>query len=235
MSRSWHSVRQLAGQGTRRQRHSYHCLSQARLWPLILQLGLCPHLAAWPGCRCRRCRPSWRSALHVPHALGSPDRLSIRFNATIMTAGGHPAPATSPRARLFDAHCHLQAHCHLRKAAEVGVAALACNGCWQDDWARVAELCADGGGSSGGGGASSSGSSSGAALPTVVPNFGLHPWWVARRSPDWLERLRAALLAHPTAGLGEVRRRAGRRHTHVRCWQVLSRCLPCPALPWSLL
>jgi TatD DNase family protein len=38
----------------------------------------------------------------------------------------------------------------------------------------------------------------------VVPSFGLHPWHIADRSPDWLEKLRGALTEHPNAGVGEI-------------------------------
>jgi len=37
-----------------------------------------------------------------------------------------------------------------------------------------------------------------------LPSFGLHPWDCGNRSPDWLSRLRSALLAEPTAGVGEI-------------------------------
>lgn len=74
----------------------------------------------------------------------------------------------------------------LSEAAAAGVRTLAVCGCWQEDWGRVAAAAA-------------------AHPAAIVPNFGLHPWWVPRRSPDWLQQLRAALQEHPHAGLGEVR------------------------------
>ncbi len=75
----------------------------------------------------------------------------------------------------------------LAEAAGHGVQQLVCNGCWQEDWGRVAAVAR--------------------AHPAVLPQFGLHPWWVERRSPDWLQQLRQVLMAHPYAGLGEVRSR----------------------------
>ena len=75
----------------------------------------------------------------------------------------------------------------LEEAAAAGEQQVACNGCWQEDWGRVAAIAAR-------------------HPAAVVPNFGLHPWWVPRRSPDWLKRLRQMLEQHPHAGLGEVRR-----------------------------
>jgi TatD DNase family protein len=38
----------------------------------------------------------------------------------------------------------------------------------------------------------------------VVPSFGIHPWDCGNRSAGWLEGLRAALLADPAAGVGEI-------------------------------
>lgn len=113
------------------------------------------------------------------------------------------AAAAAEPLELFDAHCHLQDErltgqasgrsldAVLSEAAAAGVRQLACNGCWQEDWPAVAAAAA-------------------AHPGTVVPNFGLHPWWVPRRSADWLQQLRRMLEAQPHAGLGEVRRR-GRR------------------------
>lgn len=96
--------------------------------------------------------------------------------------------------QLFDAHCHLQderlgtLQDVVQEAASKGVQQLACNGCWAgDDWARVAAAAAE-------------------HPAAIVPNFGLHPWWLAQRSPGWLQQLREMLVAYPRAGLGEVRK-----------------------------
>lgn len=98
---------------------------------------------------------------------------------------------------LFDAHCHLQDERLsgqasgrsleevLSEAAAAGVRQVSCNGCWQEDWAAVAAAAA-------------------AHPGTIVPSFGLHPWWVPSRSPDWLQQLRRLLEQHLHAGLGEV-------------------------------
>jgi TatD DNase family protein len=69
-------------------------------------------------------------------------------------------------------------------AQATGLRHFVVNGCWQDDWPRVLQLAQQ--------------------FPGIVlPQLGLHPWWVARRSRDWLDRLRRLLLENPTAGLGE--------------------------------
>ena len=38
----------------------------------------------------------------------------------------------------------------------------------------------------------------------VVPSHGIHPWDSGDRQPGWLEKLRAALVADPAAGVGEI-------------------------------
>jgi TatD DNase family protein len=38
----------------------------------------------------------------------------------------------------------------------------------------------------------------------ILPSHGIHPWDCGNRLPDWLTGLRAALLADPTAGIGEI-------------------------------
>jgi TatD DNase family protein len=59
------------------------------------------------------------------------------------------------------------------------------NGTHPDDWPRVAALAA--------------------AHPFVFPAYGIHPWDTgAPRPADWLAQLRAQLLAHPQASVGEI-------------------------------
>jgi TatD DNase family protein len=38
----------------------------------------------------------------------------------------------------------------------------------------------------------------------VLPSHGIHPWDAGDRTAGWLERLRAALAADPSAGIGEI-------------------------------
>ena len=40
--------------------------------------------------------------------------------------------------------------------------------------------------------------------PWIVPSHGVHPWDSGDRKPGWLAKLRAALEADPTAGVGEI-------------------------------
>ncbi|KAK9908899.1 hypothetical protein WJX75_004409 [Coccomyxa subellipsoidea] len=79
------------------------------------------------------------------------------------------------------------AHCIervIQEATRLGVERFSCNGCCESDWTQVKELSEK--------------------YENIVPNFGLHPWWVHERSKSWLEVLRDLLLSSPHAGLGEV-------------------------------
>ena len=92
---------------------------------------------------------------------------------------------------LLDAHNHLQApvlknHFDriLEEMAEAGVGRCVVNGTREEDWPAVAELHH--------------------RHPALVhPSFGLHPWYAAGRSGQWLATLRQFLEDHPGAGVGE--------------------------------
>ena len=92
---------------------------------------------------------------------------------------------------LLDAHNHLhdaRLAPHLAdilpELDRIGVRRAVVNGTREEDWEAVAGLCA--------------------RHSWALPSFGLHPWHVARRTPTWLEKLRAFLDAHPRAGVGEI-------------------------------
>lgn len=93
--------------------------------------------------------------------------------------------------RLFDAHCHLQdpriaaaAPTIIRAATASGVARFAVNGTSEKDWHLVKQMAQE--------------------HPSVVPCFGLHPWWVPERSPDWMDSLRRFFSETPEAAVGEI-------------------------------
>jgi TatD DNase family protein len=44
----------------------------------------------------------------------------------------------------------------------------------------------------------------GVRYPSVVPCFGIHPWYVAERSPQWFETLKSLFETTPTAAVGEI-------------------------------
>lgn len=92
---------------------------------------------------------------------------------------------------LFDAHNHLQDERLdpwreeiVAGMAASGIGEMIVNGSCEEDWPQVAELEWK--------------------HAWVRPAFGLHPWYVKDRGPEWLERLREHLVAHPRAVVGET-------------------------------
>jgi TatD DNase family protein len=90
-----------------------------------------------------------------------------------------------------DAHNHLQflplcADLEAVVAAmrAAGISRCVVNGTSQEDWPAVADLAR--------------------AYPDLVlPAFGLHPWFAAKRSPTWLAELTGMLEEFPSASVGE--------------------------------
>ena len=89
---------------------------------------------------------------------------------------------------LRDAHCHYQfaevPYAAVEQARADGVGQAMINGSAPSDWEDVAAL--------------------GRRDPRNRVSFGLHPWDVPTAPEGWKEQLRAILLAHPTAGVGEM-------------------------------
>ncbi|XP_078447820.1 tatD related DNase [Wolffia australiana] len=93
--------------------------------------------------------------------------------------------------RLFDAHCHLQdprilsfAPEVIRKAQEAGIVRFAVNGVSERDWNSVKQMAEQ--------------------HTSVIPCFGLHPWYVQERSTSWLSSMREFFKAVPYAAVGEI-------------------------------
>ena len=93
---------------------------------------------------------------------------------------------------LFDAHNHLQDARLLHRLPELlpalqdaRIRHCIVNGTCEDDWPHVMTLAR--------------------RYPDLVqPSLGLHPWKIASRSPDWMEKLTHSLTLHPgTVFLGE--------------------------------
>jgi TatD DNase family protein len=91
---------------------------------------------------------------------------------------------------LFDAHTHLQdprldpwRATILDGLSRQGIAGLVVNGTRAADWPAVAALAL--------------------ADARVQPSFGLHPWCLEERGPDWLAELEDWLRKFPQAGVGE--------------------------------
>ncbi len=92
--------------------------------------------------------------------------------------------------KLFDAHCHLQAFAFKRRmpgvmarAAEAGVTRMVCCGTAPDDWQEVKEIAR--------------------AYESVIPSFGVHPFYMDRAGQGWRDMLRSYLAEEP-AGIGEI-------------------------------
>ncbi|XP_010269730.1 PREDICTED: uncharacterized protein LOC104606304 [Nelumbo nucifera] len=93
--------------------------------------------------------------------------------------------------KLFDSHCHLQdprvyhlAPQLIQTAQRSGVLRFAVNGITEKDWHLVKEMSEQ--------------------HSSVVPCFGLHPWFVSERSPNWLNTLRDFFETTPSAAVGEI-------------------------------
>jgi TatD DNase family protein len=100
---------------------------------------------------------------------------------------------------LYDAHNHLHDAWLLPHRARVfadlaavGVRCAVVNGSSESDWNDVTFLASQ---------VAAENSPRGLKL---ISSYGLHPWDVGNRSPQWLEKLRACLDADPRAGVGEI-------------------------------
>jgi TatD DNase family protein len=92
---------------------------------------------------------------------------------------------------LYDAHNHLQDERLnpwreeiLATMPHTGLAEMIVNGSCEEDWPQVAALAEE--------------------HAWIRPAFGLHPWYVTKRGPEWLETLRNHLKACPRAIVGEI-------------------------------
>ena len=113
-----------------------------------------------------------------------------------------PQPTAPAATRFIDAHNHLhaaslQAHRAriLTDLASAHVSAVVINGTSENDWPDVAAFC------------TRKSVTSTAADETPIsfyPSFGLHPWNVGNRTPDWERLLTLQLATHPRAGVGEI-------------------------------
>ncbi|XP_024988660.1 uncharacterized protein LOC112523334 [Cynara cardunculus var. scolymus] len=93
--------------------------------------------------------------------------------------------------KLFDAHCHLQdpkifnhAPKLIKTALENGIVHFAVNGVSEKDWHLVKQMSDN--------------------HPSIIPSFGLHPWFIMDRTPYWFSSLRKFLDSTPSAAVGEI-------------------------------
>jgi len=92
---------------------------------------------------------------------------------------------------ITDSHAHLQDErlapvgAAIARARAAGVGRIVCCGTSEADWPRVSAIAAE--------------------FPDLVrPAFGLHPWFVRERSPQWRGCLERLLDGHPNAVVGEI-------------------------------
>ena len=92
--------------------------------------------------------------------------------------------------KLYDAHNHLQDDRFagrqselLAACAKAGVVRMVVNGAGEADWPQVLALAREN--------------------AIVLPSFGYHPWYLHKRTPDWLVNLKKILDAVPGA-VGEI-------------------------------
>ena len=92
---------------------------------------------------------------------------------------------------LYDAHNHIQddrldpwREDIIAMLPQTGLAEMIVNGSGEDDWPAVAQLARQ--------------------HTWIRPAFGLHPWYVKERTPQWAATLRQFLVGHPRAVLGEI-------------------------------
>ncbi|MEE9369340.1 MAG: TatD family hydrolase [Pontiella sp.] len=93
--------------------------------------------------------------------------------------------------KLYDAHNHVQderlmpdLETVMERSAAAGVVAMGVKGCCEADWLRVIEIME--------------------TYEGIHPAFGLHPWFLADRSPEWETTLGKLLLEYPQASVGEI-------------------------------
>ncbi|MCX5785001.1 MAG: TatD family hydrolase [Elusimicrobia bacterium] len=101
-------------------------------------------------------------------------------------------------ARFFDAHNHIQNYAGpvedaaaLLKADAAGVELMLCNSTSPLDWQKVMGLAV--------------------AYKSIVPCFGLHPWFIREDEPGWLHNLESFLLHHASSCVGEIGLDAAKR------------------------
>lgn len=83
---------------------------------------------------------------------------------------------------LYDAHNHLQDE-RLR-AEDVRLAGCVVDGSCEEDWPQVSALAKK--------------------HTWITPAFGLHPWYIKERTPNWFDTMRRFLDGHSNATVGEI-------------------------------
>jgi len=72
----------------------------------------------------------------------------------------------------------------MNRASMAGVSAMLCCGTSEQDWDKVIEISQK--------------------YESVIPTFGIHPWFIATRTERWLDKLEWVLKSFPEAAVGEI-------------------------------
>lgn len=72
----------------------------------------------------------------------------------------------------------------MERASQAGVCLMLCCGSSEEDWDEVVEISR--------------------RYKSVIPAFGIHPWYIGSRSEKWLDRLESILRSVPHAAVGEI-------------------------------
>jgi len=160
--------------------------------------------AKWARCRCCVARSPAKSMLEFIGAQGLEPGLSCYSRQVEL-------------AHMIDTHSHAHQELSLDVISGVqqilpsaaGLSSAAVMAVSEAEWTSVLAFTGHSGVTVDGGtdNNTNSGSVVGQArsgATVLVPGLGVHPWYVQEVSPGWLSRLRANLLAHPGAIVGEI-------------------------------
>nr|AIF71162.1 TatD related DNase [Globisporangium ultimum] len=120
--------------------------------------------------------------------------------------------SASPEARasapaFIDAHCHIHdprfsqqqeggaLQAVIARATAANVTHMVSCACFEDDWDALDTVLSTW---------EQYKSSDSSGVIGLTPSFGVHPWWAQSKRDDYLELLRAKLMQHPNASLGEI-------------------------------
>lgn len=113
--------------------------------------------------------------------------------------------------KLFDAHCHLQdpriitkVPQLIRTALDNGVVHFAVNGTCENDWHLVKQMSDNN--------------------PSIIPCFGVHPWFILDRTPNWMNTLKELFDRNPSAAVGEIGIDKGSRGKEIDFSQQIEVC-----------
>ena len=118
--------------------------------------------------------------------------------------GGHEVTSSAPSRLLYDSHCHAitQAGALLESSTCGGLCLMSTG---ETDWVAAAQATGVGV-QTAASGVQTTEAQAGGTVPVGGARYalGVHPWFVHLQSAGWEARLREALVAHPSASVGEA-------------------------------